>query len=92
MVRFLKGGPDVKFYLFHSKLDFKTNSSDICEDYSFWSSVTSTWNTSCIADPYDDSYPIVRKCIAHQKTEGMFQKITQEHCAALLGILHDLTK
>ena len=37
----------------------------LCQDFSFWSDVTKSFNNSCISDENGD-YPVVRKCITHK--------------------------
>ena len=37
----------------------------LCQDFSFWSDITKSFNNSCISDENGD-YPVVRKCITHK--------------------------
>ena len=67
--------------------DIDTIDTYLCQDYSFWSNITLSWNNTCISDPNSDTYPIVRKCIAHQK-----ENIQIEHCKSHLDTCPNSTK
>ena len=67
--------------------DIDTIDTYLCQDYSFWSNITLSWNNTCISDPNSDTYPIVRKCIVHQK-----ENIQIEHCKSHLDTCPNSTK
>ena len=68
-------------------------SHDLCQDYSFWSSIE-----NCRTDPNEmiDSnyalYPYARKCIAHEKYQYKSEKSTKDSCGKFqndYGDIHD---
>ena len=59
---------------------------DLCQDYSFWSSIE-----DCITDPNEVDeygralYPYARKCIAHEKYQNKSQASTKNSCGKYVG-------
>ena len=59
---------------------------DICQDYSFWSSIE-----NCRTDPNEIDYkgralyPYARKCIAHEKYQNKSQASTKNSCGKYVG-------
>ena len=48
----------------------------LCQDFSFWSDITKSFNGSCINVDEGQNYPVVRKCISHdiQTTKELISK------------------
>ena len=54
---------------------------DLCQDYSFWSSIENCRTDPNEVDGYGDAlYPYARKCIAHEKYQHKSEKSTKDSC------------